>query len=159
MNPRLRIRTAETQDTPTLAHLRYRFRAELGEATEPKADFVQRCTAWMVARLSPAGPWRCWVAESEQGIIGHLWLQVIEKIPNPIAEPEYHAYVTNCYVLPRARGRGVGASLLETALTWCREAGVDAIVLWPTEKSRSLYLRHGFAVRDDLLELRLFQPQ
>lgn len=159
MNARLRIRPADTTDAPTLARLRYRFRAELSEATEPEEAFVQRCTAWMVARLTPAGPWRYWVAESEQEIVGHVWLQIIEKIPNPVAEPEYHAYVTNCYVRPDVRGRGVGTSLLKTALAWCREAGVDATILWPSEKSRSLYLRHGFAVRDDVLEFRLFQPE
>lgn len=157
MQRELRIRTADTTDAYTLARLRYLFRAELGQATEPEEDFVNRCRAWMAERLVRAGPWRCWVAESEQGIIGHAWLQVIEKIPNPVAEPEWHAYVTNCYVLPAERGRGVGESLLETVLDWCRETGVDAIFLWPSEKSRSLYRRHGFTVRDDLLELRLFE--
>jgi hypothetical protein len=32
--------------------------------------------------------------------------------------------------------------------------GVDRLVLWPTPESRTLYERHGFAVRDDLLERR-----
>lgn len=27
---------------------------------------------------------------------------------------------------------------------------VDAVILWPTPASRTLYDRHGFAVRDDL---------
>jgi len=157
MHRELRIRHADTTDVPTLAHLRYRFRAELGEAAEPEDMFVNRCAAWMAERLTPASPWHCWVAESEGEILGHAWLQVIEKIPNPIAEPECHAYVTNCYVRPQARGRGVGGSLLEAILAWCREGGVDAIILWPSQKSRSLYLRHGFAIRDDLLELRLFE--
>lgn len=159
MHSELHIRSADTTDAPTLAHLRYYFRAELGQATEPEGVFVKRCAAWMAERLAPASPWRCWVAESEQGIIGHAWLQVIEKIPNPIEEPERHAYVTNCYVRPEARGRGVGGLLLETALAWCCEAAVDAIFLWPSQKSRSLYRRHGFAVRGDLLELRLFESK
>ena len=153
------IRLANKTDAPTLARLRYLFRAELGQATEPEGVFVKRCAAWMAERLARASPWRCWVAESEKGVIGHAWLQVIEKIPNPIAEPELHAYVTNCFVLPEARGRGVGGALLETVLAWCREAAVDAIFLWPSQKSRSLYRRHGFAVRDDLLELRLFESK
>jgi hypothetical protein len=28
------------------------------------------------------------------------------------------------------------------------------VLLWPTPRSRSLYLRHGFATRDDVLERR-----
>jgi hypothetical protein len=39
-----------------------------------------------------------------------------------------------------------------------REArAVDAVVLWPTPASRTLYLRHGFAVREDLMERRLWR--
>ena len=87
--------------------------------------------------------------------MGHLWLQLIEKIPNPIVEPEQHAYITNFYVREEARGCGIGARLLEAALAWSKAQDVQAVILWPTEQSRSLYLRHGFAVRDDLLELLL----
>jgi len=40
-------------------------------------------------------------------------------------------------------------------LDWCRAREVHAVILWPSEKSRTLYERHGFAVRSDLLELVL----
>jgi GNAT superfamily N-acetyltransferase len=93
------------------------------------------------------------VAEQDRAPVGHLWAQLIEKIPNPSPEPEYHAYLTNFYVLEDARGLGVGGALLSAALEWCKTCEVHAVILWPTERSRSLYLRHGFAVRQDLLEL------
>ncbi|HEX7183587.1 MAG TPA: GNAT family N-acetyltransferase, partial [Thermoanaerobaculia bacterium] len=98
--------------------------------------------------------WRCWVAEGEEGILGNLWLQVIEKLPNPVSEPEQHAYITNVYVLPPARNAGVGALLLEAALAWCRRSDVDAVLLWPSRRSRSFYARYGFTERDDLFALR-----
>jgi GNAT superfamily N-acetyltransferase len=93
------------------------------------------------------------VAERGGKPVGNLWAQLIEKIPNPAVEPECHAYVTNFYVREGERGRGTGSLLLAAALDWCRSSGVHAVILWPTERSRSLYLRHGFAVREDLLEL------
>ena len=34
------------------------------------------------------------------------------------------------------------------------EHEMDAVILWPTPPSRSLYLRHGFAFREDLMERR-----
>jgi GNAT superfamily N-acetyltransferase len=135
--------------------MRYAFRAELGATTEAEDAFVARCAAWMEERLAPGGAWRCWVAEAGGEIVGHAWMSFVEKIPNPVDEPELHAYVTNCYVRPEARGKGIGGRLLAAALDACREAGVDAVFLWPSAGSRSLYLRHGFAVRDDLLELHL----
>ena len=103
--------------------------------------------------------WQCWVAEAREELIGAVWLQLVEKIPNPRAEAEHHAYLTNFYVDERARGRGIGSRLLREVIDWCQTRDVHAIILWPTERSRSLYERNGFAVRDDLMELIVKSPR
>jgi hypothetical protein len=90
----LKLRLAKQTDAAALAQLRYDFRASTGIATEPEAEFVERCSAWMTAHLDDGGLWKCWVAESEK-LVGALWLQLVEKIPNPRAEPEYHACYEN----------------------------------------------------------------
>ena len=147
------IRSANASDAPALAKLRYALRSSTGVVTEAKADFLARCADWMEEHLKAGGHWQCWVAESEHRLIGCLWLQLVEKIPNPRSEAEYHAYLTNFYLEEFARGRGVGSQLLSTAIAWCESHEVHAVILWPTARSRSLYARHGFAVRDDLMEL------
>lgn len=134
--------------------MRFAFRDENSPAVESEAAFVARCEPWMRERLSGSA-WCCWVAEGPAGIVGHLWLQLIEKIPNPAPELEQHAYITNVYVEPASRGAGIGALLLAAALSFCRDERVDSVILWPTERSRPLYARHGFVEPDDLLELVL----
>lgn len=152
--PRTSLRTATAQDAPVLADLRFRFRSELGEPAEAADEFHARCSEWMAERLAGHPSWRCWVAEGARGIVGALWLQVIEKIPNPVSEPELHAYITNVYVLPQNRDGGTGALLLEAALAWCRASRIDAVLLWPSERSRPFYQRYGFNAPDDLFVLR-----
>ena len=153
-SPELSIREATSDDAPALARLRYDFRSE-GRAPAEEADaFLARCEVWMGDRLASDPRWLCWVAEEDGEIVGNLWLQRIEKLPNPVAEPEQHAYVTNVYVVPERRNARVGALLLEAALEWCRQQNVDAVLLWPSERSRSFYGRYGFGVRDDLFALR-----
>ena len=115
---------------------------------------MARCTGWMAGRLADGGAWRCWVAEDRGRIIGTVWLGLFEKIPNPVAEPEQHGYVSNLYVLPEWRGHETGGALLTAALQECDARRLDAVILWPTPESRSLYERHGFAVQDDLMERR-----
>ena len=149
------IRLAEPTDAPALAQLRYDFRARLDPVTEPEADFLARCTSWMAARLVPGTCWRCWVAEETGRLVGTLWLHLIEKIPNPVAEAESHGYITNVYVEPSRRGKGLGSQLMDTCVQMCKADGLDALILWPSPRSRSLYERHGFAVHDDLFERRL----
>ena len=145
-------RRASPEDAATLARMRYAFRAAQDAPIEPIDVFVDRCELWMANRLRE-GRWHCWVAEQDRRIIGNLWLHLIEKIPNPVDEPETHAYISNLYVEEPLRGQGTGASLLETALAFCRERNVDNVILWPTAKSRSLYARHGFVEPEGLLVL------
>jgi GNAT superfamily N-acetyltransferase len=136
--------------------MRYAFRATLGAVVEDEATFIARAMPWMAQRLADDdGLWRCWVAVHEGEIAGHLWLQTIEKIPNPVVELERHAYITNVFVDEHLRNAGTGQRLMDAALAYCRDAGVDSVILWPTSRSRTLYARNGFAVPDDIMEANL----
>lgn len=146
------MRRASAVDAPELAKLRFDFRSNMGPVSEPERPFLDRCAVWMRERLAPGGCWRAWVAVGGGRIAGQVWLQLVEKMPNPAVEREFHGYVTNLYVAPEARGAALGSDLLDAALDYCRNAGVDSVILWPTEKSRTLYERAGFAVRDDVME-------
>mgnify|MGYP000902047662 CR=1 FL=1 len=146
------IRLALPADAERLATLRFDFRAAMNESSEPREQFIPRCASWMEERLRPGSAWRCWVAEDAERVVGHLWLQLIEKIPNPAPELEQHAYITNVYVDPGSRGDGLGRQLMDAALAFCREQRVDSVILWPTEKSRTLYARHGFVEPADIME-------
>jgi GNAT superfamily N-acetyltransferase len=152
------IRRAAMADAKALAELRWEFRTSVGKAVEDRAKFLKRCVAWMRKRLSDAGAWRCWVAADASGLQGSLWLQVIEKLPNPVDEVEVHGYITSFYVRPGARGRRLGTRLLDKALAFCRSLPVHAVILWPTAESRTLYGRRGFAEPDDLMELIVSHP-
>jgi len=149
----IQVRRATAADTPALARLRYEFRADLADAAEPETTFVARCAPWMAERLAN-GTWTAWVADNGGEVIGTAWLHLVEKVPNPVAEPEQHGYITNCYVQQEHRGSGSGTALLRAALAECDARGCDAVILWPTPKSRTLYQRYGFAVRDDVMERR-----
>jgi GNAT superfamily N-acetyltransferase len=146
------IREAAPADAAVLAELRWEFRAGRDPATESREAFVERCAEWMRRELSAGAPWRAWVAVRETCIVGQVWLDTVQKIPNPIDERERHAYLSNLYVQPSERG-GVGARLLETALAWTAANGVDRVVLWPSARSVSLYVRHGFTRDGGVMEL------
>jgi ribosomal protein S18 acetylase RimI-like enzyme len=150
----LRIRRAGPADAPALARLRYAFRTELDPATESEANFLERCTGWMEHHLGPGGRWCCWVAEAGPSLVGTVWLQLIEKLPNPVGHRGQHGYVSSVYVVPQLRDTGLGSALLEACLAEAETRGLDALFLWPTDRSRAWYARHGFEVSGDLLERR-----
>ena len=110
----LKVRLADPADAGVLARLRYGFRAELDPPVEAEEAFVGRCTEWMAQQLRGKA-WRCWMAVLEDVAVGTLWLQLIEKLPNPVGHPDYHGYVTSVYVVPHLRNAGIGSALLRPA--------------------------------------------
>jgi len=147
------IRAASPVDAAMMAELRWEFRSGKAAPIEARDAFVARCAAWMSSELE-RGLWRAWVAERDGRIVGQIWMQLLSKVPNPAAERERHAYISNVYVTPGARG-GIGTRLVQTAIDWARANDVDRVVLWPTAKSRTMYQRHGFVETDSVLELTL----
>lgn len=148
-----RIRVATAADAPVLADLRLELRTGVSPDIAPESGFRERCAAWMAERLARSGSWHCWLAEESDGAaLGTVWIQCLERLPNPEGEPELHGYLTGFYVRAAARNRGVGSALLESALARCAELRLDTVFLWPTPRSRVLYARHGFTQRSGILE-------
>ena len=148
------VRRASSADAGAMAELRWEFRAGRQPPTETHAAFIKRCGTWMRRELTTPDAWKAWVAVNNGAIVGQVWLHTIAKIPNPIDETERHAYLSNLYVKPSDRG-GTGTRLLDAAIAAARAEGVDRIVLWPSGRSVTLYLRHGFSHGGDVMELAL----
>lgn len=48
-------------------------------------------------------------------------------------------------VVPRHRGRGIGAALTDGAVAWLRRAGAASVLLYATDEGRPIYERAGFS--------------
>lgn len=138
------VRLATLDDASALAVLRYEFRASHRPAIESADEFLPRCVEWMRLRLADDARWRVWVLDHAGDVVGNVWLQLVEKLPNPNADRELHGYITNFFVRPQHRNGGAGSRMLRAVLDECERSGVDTVFLWPSERSRSLYERHGF---------------
>src|SRR6266496_2147189 len=119
------VRRATTADVPVLAALRFEFRSRNKAPVETASQFLPRCVEWMRPRIADESEWRVWVLEQDGAIVGNVWLELIEKLPNPNVEREMHAYVTNFYIRPEYRNTGAGSRLLEAVLDECKRADVD----------------------------------
>ena len=147
------VRRATTDDVSALAMLRYEFRSRRKTPIESAAEFVPRCAEWMRSRVADESRWRVWVLMDRGTIVGNIWLQIVEKLPNPNVERERHGYVTNFFVRPEYRNTGAGSRLLDALLGECRGLEIDSVFLWPSDRSRPLYVRHGFVTPTAMLIL------
>jgi ribosomal protein S18 acetylase RimI-like enzyme len=68
------------------------------------------------------------------------------------------AFITELFVAPQARGRGVGRALLDATVRELRTQGIEAIHLMvrpENEQAKSLYERVGFRASSRLLMTRM----
>jgi ribosomal protein S18 acetylase RimI-like enzyme len=144
-NHDLTIRKAIPEDSTALAEARYAFREEINTAVSERGPFIERCLRWMNENLGNAR-WHCWVATLDGEIVGNIWVEVVEKMPNPAGEPEENGYITNFYVKPSARGERIGSGLLSAAIGWANARGIHSLFLWPTMRSIEFYKRNGFEI-------------
>jgi ribosomal protein S18 acetylase RimI-like enzyme len=141
------IRRATLDDADELARLRWDFRVEQGTPASRTFDaFAEEFRAFAADVLADGSPWRAWVAEDDDRLVGCVWVQFVEKIPHPSRGRGDRpiAYVTNVYVEPTLRDEGLGARLLDAAVAEARGREAAEAVVWPTPRSISFYRRAGF---------------
>jgi ribosomal protein S18 acetylase RimI-like enzyme len=134
------VRRASAADAAAIGRLLYDFNTEYGDPTPPPDALAERMRELMagddmVALLAGAGPdglvvLRFWPS---------IWSRALE------------CYVAELYVVPGARGRGLGRALMTQAVGLARGAGADYMYLATGESdaaARALYESLGFSHRD-----------
>ncbi|MFG2776221.1 GNAT family N-acetyltransferase [Streptomyces sp. NPDC048350] len=149
------VRSARPTDARALAELRWTFKQGDHEGQPPgHARPLEEAEHWIRGRLSD-GHWLAWVVETEGEICGHVFLCLVERMPEPYGDNNPVGYVTNFFVMPAQRNKGAGSALLEALKQHSLSAGLEGLIVWPSERSTPLYRRSGFQPPEELLELPL----
>lgn len=149
------VRQATPDDVEALAFLRFRFAEESNRRGDQSLeDFVTHFSAFLTEALA-TGRWTGVVADDGGTIVGHAFLEIMDKLPVPGRPNRRMGYVTNMYVEPNLRNSGVGTEVLQKIIEVGREMSLESIVLWPTPRSVPFYRRAGFEATNALeLEFR-----
>lgn len=150
------VRRATPHDADELAALRWQWSSEGRTPTIEREAFVPQMAAAVRGYLD-GGRWTIWIAAhaTTGRIVGHAYLQRIEKVPRPYPRPPAWGYVTNVYVVPELRNAGVGRRIMDALIDETREEGMDTLLLWPSQRAVPFYLRAGFGTPPSALELEL----
>ena len=154
-----RVRLASTDadaDLTALAGLRFRWRQEEGGESGDLGTFAPAFAAWL---RDHADSHIGFLAEVDGEPVGMAWLGILVRIPGPERFQRYAGMIQSVYVRPDARGRGIGAALVDAAIANARERGLDYLGVHPSERSYPLYERAGFARTASVLELGLTAPR
>jgi GNAT superfamily N-acetyltransferase len=149
------IRSATPGDIDELARLRWQLYTEHGAEGEPFDAYVERFTAFAHDALG-RDDWRAWCAEADGRLVAAMWLQIVPRLPAPgRRDPSPIGYLTNMYVEPEHRSKGLGSRLVQELVTHCTATGFDVLIAFPADDAYGFYQRNGFTRPPDPVVHRL----
>jgi len=150
------IRAGVASDSETIvAHRRAMF-IEMGYPDDDAID--KMCAAflpWLAAKMQ-TGEYVAWFAQGADGsIAAGLGLWLMDWPPHMIDPVPRRGNILNVYTEPHRRRLGLARNLMETALDWCRDNGIRAVILHASVDGRPLYESLGFKSTNEMrLEIR-----
>ena len=152
------IRPATAADAAVLAHHRAGMFRDMGELPDALRDTLEQAATAYFARAIPKGRYVAWVAyarDRPSEIVGGAGLQLRELLPRPhraqtrlMRGPQ--ALILNVFTERPWRRRGVAEALMRELLEWCRENGVESVVLHASNEGRPLYEKLGFTPTNEM---------
>ncbi|HQU85622.1 MAG TPA: GNAT family N-acetyltransferase [Pyrinomonadaceae bacterium] len=148
------FRTANEEDFPFLAEMRWDFRQESGEeiAVVEKAEFIEKCIDFLEEK---AQVYTYWIAEIEGKIVSHIFVHTVSLVPRPCKIEDAFAYLTNVYTKPEFRRKGIGAKLLDHVIEWAKTKDFELLLVYPSDEAIDFYKRFGFEKDAEILKLAL----
>jgi GNAT superfamily N-acetyltransferase len=136
-----------------VAHRRGMFH-DMGYQDETALDLMaERFRPWVLDRIQ-SGSYLPWFAVDESDdsktILAGAGLWLMDWPPHMIGSGARRGNIVNVYTAPPFRRHGLARQLMETILAWCRENGVDTIVLHASKEGRPLYDSLGFAASNEM---------
>ncbi|AKT51569.1 GNAT family N-acetyltransferase [Arsenicicoccus sp. oral taxon 190] len=138
-------------DLDVLVELRAAWAADRGREGD-LAELRRQIIDWLTAEGESR---RIWAASDDDEPVGMVSLLVYSRMPD-LGRPQGRwGYVAQLYVRPHARRRGVATALMAALTEHARDAGLDRLVLHPSEQSVPFYASLGYRPAQELMLLPL----
>ena len=149
------MRRASAADLEVLVEHRASMFRDMGYSDESAiATMVSRFRPWLLEHLN-AGDYLAWlVAAPDRSIAAGAGLWLMDWPPHMVGQGARRGNILNVYTHPNFRRCGLARELMTAQIAWCRENGVDTIILHASPAGRSIYESLGFTPTNEM-RLRL----
>lgn len=148
----LTIRRATATDATTVAEHRVQMFLDMGRLDAEQAAVLRAQLSATLQPMLASGEYIGWfVTTPDDVVVAGAGVQMRYLLPRPETFTEREALVVNVYVAPEYRRQGLARRLMTTILDWCKEQGIERVVLHPSSQGRPLYESLGFAPTNELV--------
>lgn len=144
------IGPASHEDLADLAHLLWLHALPEEQDLQTVDAFAVDLGQWLAG---PGCSHHAFVARGDDGrVVGMAWLALVPRVPRPGTTTRASGDIQSVFVLPEARGKGIGGALIEAVTTHAQQLGADRVNVHSGRKAVALYERLGFASSQQLLQ-------
>jgi GNAT superfamily N-acetyltransferase len=137
------VRRATLDDRDVLTRHRIEMFVEMG--LDLARDELSRSFQAWLAEAMPAGIYHAWLVEAGDGaVVSGGGMTLIPWPPGPRYPDGRVAFAYNVYTEPEHRRRGLGQLVMDTMHAYCRDIGVNAIVLNASAFGKPMYEAMGY---------------
>jgi GNAT superfamily N-acetyltransferase len=145
------LRQASTADLDVLVEHRRAMFEEIGHRDSVALDHMAlKFRRWLLEHMN-AGDYLAWLLISPDGSIATgagLWL--MDWPSHMVGRSDRRGNVLNVYTAPQFRRRGLARTVMDAVLQWCRDNGVDTVILHASPAGRKLYEEMGFRPTNEM---------
>jgi GNAT superfamily N-acetyltransferase len=146
----VRISQADADDVAGLARLLWLNSSEDEQEERAVDEFAVEFGQWWAARDDSHV---AYVARLDQpDLVGMAWVALVPRVPRPGVMSRMSADIQSVFVIPDARGRGIGSALVKAASEHALGAGALRVTVHSGRKAVPVYERLGFGSSRQLLQ-------
>ena len=148
-------RLADTGDALNLAALLWEQINEFDQQdTDLKDEYINDCHNHISNRLGK--DLFCYIAEENGLIVSHIFILITPKLPKLGRPNASYARLSSVRTIPEYRKKGIGGTLMNHVITFCKEKNAEEIIVWPSEESIGYYECTGFSSKNKIMEIEFF---
>jgi ribosomal protein S18 acetylase RimI-like enzyme len=111
---------------------------------------AEKSKPWLLEKMK-SGEYLAWLVMSpDDSVAAGAGLWLMDWIPHMVGTSARRGNILNVHTAPEFRRRGLARQLMDTALAWCRDNGVDTVVLHASAEARALYESLGFVASNEM---------
>lgn len=92
-------------------------------------------------------------------IIGKIFIQIIDMLPNEFSLNIKFGYLSNLYILPKYRGEKLSEKLINEIINYAKKNNLERLNIWTSNKTNNTFTKLGFEIDKDILKLDLTKTQ
>ena len=118
-----------------------------------KAQEIEKAYSRKLEKEIPGGTCKAWVVKNGNEVMASGGITIVSSVPVPGDTNHKVAYLHSMYTEKEYRGRNYAQQIIHTAIQYCKDNGINRVVLNASDAGKPIYERIGFVSSPDAMRL------